>query len=285
MKAKMDEFLKGCLDKGAYASLKGAKLSKEDLFKFSKGLGYEDDEDDDDDDVNVHVDVNSHDEDDDEMEKGARVLDELAERLAEARGDDLFDTLAKSLRESEPFQGVLDGFDDGLRKGGFGDDGLVKSLLTGTQSAFKVATSAIDALGEKVEGNAELTMLSAEAAVNMGAAVSDLRAEIDDLRKSLGMPAPVGKLTTAAARFPSEGASAPASAKADGDPKALHGRAMERLAKSMREANAANDQAKARKLGSLGARIASVSDVMKHPRGQEILAGIADGDLISKLVG
>jgi len=51
----------------------------------------------------------------------------------------------------------------------------------------------------------------------------------------------------------------------------------------MRECKAKGDKIGAQKLDTVSAQFASLGAVQRHPRGDEILAGLADGSLIEKI--
>lgn len=278
---KMREYLKGEMGDDAFAVMKG-KLTVADLFKMAKGMGYDGDgPEDDDDDPEIEIDVDVKD-DDDDLEKGGRILDVLADALDAAhdeRQGDLFEHLTKSLRDSKPF--AESGYEaDTLRKSNADAGNLVKSLISGAESAFKLNAAAIESLGDRIDGQHEMTMLNAEAAVSLRKSFEQVTAELSELRKSLGLPDPQGHVTPAP-RFPGEGA--PAKPAGAADPAALHAQGMQNLRKSMRECKAKGDKIGAQKLDAVSAQFASLGAVQRHPRGGEILAGLADGSLIEKI--
>ena len=279
---KMREYLKGKMGEDAFDFAKG-KLTVADLFKMAKGMGYDGPEDDDDEDVHIDVNVGGEDaEDAEDLEKGARILDVLADALDAAhdeRQGDLFETLTKSLRGSEPFADALDEA-EGLRKSNADAGALVKSLISGAESAFKLNAAAIESLGDRIDGQHEMTMLNAEAAVSLRKSFEAVTAELGELRKSLGLPDPQGHVTPAP-RFPGEGTEAkPVGAV---DVQALHAQGMQNLRKSMRDCKAKGDKIGAQKLDAVSAQFASLGAVQRHPRGDEILRGLADGTLIEKI--
>jgi len=187
--------------------------------------------------------------------------------------------LSKGLRDSAPFADALDEA-DGLRKSNADAGALVKSLIGGVESAFKLNSAAIEALGDRIEGQQEMTMLNAEAAVSLRKSFETVTAELAELRKSLGLPDPQGHVTPAP-RFPGEGA--PAKAPGAAAPADLHAQGMQNLRKSMRECKAKGDKIGAQKLDAVSAQFASLGAVQRHPRGDEILRGLADGSLIEKI--
>lgn len=275
---KMREYLKGEMGDDAFNVMKG-KLEVADLFKMAKGMGYDgDDEDEDEIDEDVEI-------DEEDLEKSGRmILDALADAVGTVNAErqtDLFDTLVKGMRDSAPFADALDEADS-LRKSGNADAGrLIKSLVSGVDHAFRSVVSVVEALGDRLDGQSELVTLGGEAAIQQREALNGLRAEMAELRKSLGMPDPQGLTATPAKRFPGEGAAA---AKVDpADLNTLHGEAMASLRKSMRGAKGA---AKVR-LGQTSDQIASLGAVVSRygEKTPEILRGIADGTLIEKITG